>query len=450
MSRRLFGTDGVRGTANREPVTAGTALCLAQAAACLFRRGEHRHSVVVARDTRLSGAMLESALTAGFTAMGLDVILAGALPTPAVAQLTRSLRADLGVMISASHNPYPDNGIKFFGPHGFKLTDEEEAAIEARMAAPFDDALAAPAGIGRVERMEDAGGRYIEQVKASFPAELSLSGLRLVVDCAHGAAYRVAPRVLWELGAEVIPIGVDPTGLNINEKLGATHPEAVQAAVRDHGADIGIALDGDADRLFLADEQGRAVDGDQIMALIGASLAEQGRLRGGGVVSTVMSNMGLERYLNGRGLGLVRTAVGDRYVVEHMRRHGFNVGGEQSGHIVLMDHGTTGDGLLAALQVLAEIQRRQRPASEVLRRFDTVPQLQRTVRFDPDRGRPALDGAAVTEAVRAAEAALGSTGRVLIRPSGTEPVIRVMVEGDDADQVRHLADGIAAVIARSA
>jgi phosphoglucosamine mutase len=455
MSRKLFGTDGIRGTANTEPMTAETALKAAMAAALHFRRGDHRHTVVIAKDTRLSGYMLEPALTAGFISMGMDVILVGPLPTPAVAMLTRSMRADLGVMLSASHNPFQDNGIKLFGPDGYKLSDEFEAEIEARMAQPFAPDLAGPRDLGRAQRMEDAFGRYIEVVKSSFPRGLRLDGMKIVIDCAHGAAYKVAPRVLYELGAEVITLFNQPNGFNINDKCGATSPASMRAAVVEHKADLGIALDGDADRLILADETGTQIDGDQIMTLIGQSWAESGRLRGGGVVATVMSNMGMELHLKKLGLSLARTAVGDRYVVEHMREHGFNVGGEQSGHVVLSDFATTGDGLLAALQVLACIRQSGRPASDVLRVFQPLPQLLKNVRYDASTGIRPLDAETVKAAIKAGEEKLAGVGRVLIRKSGTEPLIRVMAEGEDdalvtrvvddiCDAVRHVTHSVAA------
>jgi phosphoglucosamine mutase len=450
MSRKLFGTDGIRGTANTEPMTAETALKAAMAAALQFRRGDHRHTVVIAKDTRLSGYMLEPALTAGFISMGMDVILVGPLPTPAVAMLTRSMRADLGVMLSASHNPYHDNGIKLFGPDGYKLSDEIERAIEERMAQPFAVDLASPHDLGRAQRMEDASGRYIEVVKSSFPRGLRLDGMKIVIDCAHGAAYKVAPRVLYELGAEVVTLFNQPNGFNINDKCGATAPAAMRAAVLEHKADIGISLDGDADRLILADETGTQIDGDQIMALIGASWSESGRLRGGGVVATVMSNMGMELYLKGLGLSLARTAVGDRYVVEHMREHGFNVGGEQSGHVVLSDFATTGDGLLAALQVLACIRKAERPASEVLRVFKPLPQLLKNVRYDAGTGVQPLEDGHVKAAIAEGESRLAERGRVLIRKSGTEPLIRVMAEGEDEGLVKHVVDDICAAVRSAA
>ncbi|MGQ9365950.1 phosphoglucosamine mutase [Azospirillum sp. A39] len=444
MTRHLFGTDGIRGTANTEPMTAETALRVAMATALQFRRGDHRHRVVIGKDTRLSGYLLEPALTAGFISMGMDVVLVGPLPTPAVAMLTRSLRADMGVMISASHNPYQDNGIKLFGPDGYKLSDEVESAIEARMGQPFGPDLAGSAALGRASRMEDAPGRYIEYVKNTFPRGLRLDGLKIVVDCAHGAAYRVAPNVLYELGAEVVPIGVKPDGLNINKGCGATATGLLQETVVAEGADLGIALDGDADRLIMVDEHGRAIDGDQLMALVASSWAKAQTLKGGGLVATVMSNLGLERHLQGLGLTLVRTPVGDRYVVEHMREKGYNVGGEQSGHIVLSDYSTTGDGLIAALQVLAVIQAAGRPASEVCRLFAPVPQKLTNVRFAA--GSTPLEHALVREAIRAGEGRLQGCGRVLIRKSGTEPVIRVMAEGDDEALVERIVADIAAAI----
>lgn len=444
MTRHLFGTDGIRGTANTEPMTADIALRVAMATALQFRRGDHRHRVVIGKDTRLSGYLLEPALTAGFISMGMDVVLVGPLPTPAVAMLTRSLRADMGVMISASHNPYQDNGIKLFGPDGYKLSDEMEMAIEARMALPFTPDLAGPADLGRASRLDDATGRYIEYVKNTFPRGLRLDGLKIVVDCANGAAYKVAPKVLYELGAEVIPMGVSPNGTNINDGCGATATRALQERVVAEGADLGIALDGDADRLIMVDEAGRKIDGDQVMGLVATSWAREQTLRGGGLVATVMSNLGLERYLQGLGLELVRTPVGDRYVVEHMREHGYNVGGEQSGHIVLSDYTTTGDGLLAALQVLAVIQTSGRAVSEVCRVFDAVPQKLTNVRFAS--GPAPLAIPAVVEAIRDGEARLAGSGRLLIRKSGTEPLIRVMAEGDDATLVDSVVGDIVTAI----
>ncbi|HYF09817.1 MAG TPA: phosphoglucosamine mutase [Acetobacteraceae bacterium] len=441
--RRLFGTDGIRGTANTAPMDAATALRLGQAAGRYFNRGTHRHRVVIGKDTRLSGYMLEPALTAGFIGAGMDVVLVGPLPTPAIAQLTRSLRADLGVMISASHNPYEDNGIKLFGPDGLKLSDAQEAGIEALMAGDLATALVPPARLGRASRLEDAPGRYIEAAKASFPRGQTLEGLRIVVDCAHGAAYRVAPTVLWELGAEVVPIGVAPDGLNINRGVGSTSTGHLAEMVRERRADLGIALDGDADRVVLIDDQGRIVDGDQILALIARSWHRQGRLAGGAVVATVMSNMGLERSLDALGLGLLRTPVGDRYVGERMREAGCNVGGEQSGHMILTDFGTTGDGLVAALQVLSVLVEEGRPASEALRVFSPLPQRLVNVRY---AGESPLQDARVAEAIAEHEKRLGSRGRVLIRASGTEPVIRVMAEAEDEALVRQTVDALAAAI----
>ncbi|RJT24942.1 phosphoglucosamine mutase [Chakrabartia godavariana] len=437
MGRKFFGTDGIRGLTNSKVMSAEMAMKVGMAAGAHFVRGDHRHRVVVGKDTRLSGYMLEDALVAGFTSVGMDVVQIGPMPTPAVAMLTRSMRADLGVMISASHNPYHDNGIKLFGPDGYKLSDADEHAIEALIEGT--PSLAAPDKIGRARRVEDARGRYIHFAKSCFPEDLRLDGLKIVIDCAHGAAYNVAPSALWELGADIIPLGVTPDGLNINDKCGSTHPELLQETVVASGADIGIALDGDADRLIIVDERGRVVDGDQIMALIGASWARSGTLKGGGVVATVMSNLGLERFLQGQGLTLERTAVGDRYVLERMRAGGFNVGGEQSGHMILSDYGTTGDGLVAALQVLAELVRTGKSASEVLHQFEPVPQLLKNVRFSG--GKP-LEADSVKRVIADAEAELNGSGRLVIRPSGTEPVIRVMAEGDDAGQVERVVDTI--------
>jgi phosphoglucosamine mutase len=442
--RRLFGTDGIRGTANTDPMTAETALRLGQAAGLLFVRGSHRHRVVVGKDTRLSGYMIEPALVAGFIGAGMDVTLVGPLPTPAIAMLTRSLRADLGVMISASHNPFEDNGIKLFGPDGFKLSDATEAEIEALMAADLSGRLAAPAALGRASRLTDAAGRYIEGAKATFPRGQTLEGLRIVVDCANGAGYRVAPTVLWELGATVIPLGVAPDGFNINQGCGSTVPEHLCAEVVSHGAHLGIALDGDADRLLLSDERGRLVDGDQILALAARTWQRAGRLRGGAVAATVMSNLGLERFLQGQGLELRRTRVGDRYVVERMRAEGLNLGGEQSGHIILSDFSTTGDGLVAALQVLAAVVEQQRPASETCCLFEPLPQKLRSVRFT---GASPLQHPRVIAAVAEAEAALALTGRLLMRESGTEPVVRVMAEGEDEALVSSIVDQLCAEIA---
>ena len=430
--RRLFGTDGIRGTANVDPMTAETALQLGQAAGLLFVRGDHRHQVVIGKDTRLSGYMIEPALVAGFIGAGMDVTLVGPLPTPAIAMLTRSLRADLGVMISASHNGFEDNGIKLFGPDGYKLSDATELEIELLMAADRSHRMAAPTKLGRAARLNDAGGRYIESAKATFPRGRTLEGMRIVVDCANGAGYRVAPTVLWELGATIIPVGVEPDGFNINKGCGSTVPGYLCGKVLEHKADLGIALDGDADRLLLSNERGELVDGDQILGLIAQSWSRAGRLTGGGVVATVMSNLGLERFLAGQGLDLHRTKVGDRYVVEQMRAGGFNVGGEQSGHMILSDYATTGDGLVAALQVLAVLVEQGRPASEACRLFDPLPQRLSNVRFI---GPAPLHHPHVLAAVAAAEAELGTTGRLLLRPSGTEPVVRVMAEGEDSAMV---------------
>jgi len=445
MGRKFFGTDGIRGRTNAGVMTAATAMKVGQAAGTYFQCGEHRHRVVIGKDTRLSGYMLENAMTAGFTSVGMDVVLLGPMPTPAIALLTREMRADVGVMISASHNPFEDNGIKLFGPDGFKLSDDAEEAIESMLED--DLPLAAAEEVGRARRIDDARGRYIHAVKASLPHDVRLDGLRIVLDCANGAAYQVAPSVLWELGAEVIAIGVEPNGKNINLGVGSTHLDAIKAKVREVRADIGIALDGDADRLIVVDEKSHTVDGDQIMALIGSRLAEQGQLRGGGVVATVMSNLGLERYLNARGLDLVRTAVGDRHVLERMREGGYNVGGEQSGHMILTDHSTTGDGTIAALQVLAALVASGKPASETLHLFDPVPQLLRNVRFAG--GKP-LENDTVKAVIAEAEADLAGKGRLVIRPSGTEPVIRVMAEGDDAKQVATLVEKICAAVRKVA
>jgi phosphoglucosamine mutase len=426
-------------------MTAAMAMKVGMAAGAYFQRGDHKHRVLIGKDTRLSGYMLESALVAGFTSAGMDVIMVGPLPTPAVAMLTQTMRADIGVMISASHNPFADNGIKLFGPDGYKLSDEAELTIEGLIDS--DVPLAPAAQIGRARRIDDAQGRYIHFAKNTFPTDLRLDGLRVVIDCANGAAYKVAPSALWELGADIIAIGVTPNGVNINNGVGSTAPQTLSETVVASGADIGIALDGDADRLIVVDEQGRVVDGDQLMATIAAGWARRGRLAGGGLVATVMSNLGLERHLKAQGLGLVRTAVGDRYVLEKMRSSGFNVGGEQSGHIILSDYGTTGDGLVAALQVLAELKRAGAPASEVLHRFEPLPQLLKNVRFAG--GKP-LEAQSVKDAIAAAEAELAGTGRLVIRPSGTEPVIRVMAEGDDARQVETLVDRICDAVRQAA
>jgi phosphoglucosamine mutase len=446
MTRKFFGTDGIRGTTNAEPMTAQTALAVGMAAGAHFLRGDHRHRVVIGKDTRLSGYMMESALVAGFTSVGMDVVLLGPMPTPAVAMLTRSMRADLGVMISASHNQFADNGIKLFGPEGYKLSDEAERAIEKRMEQ--GPKLAKSAEIGRARRIDDARGRYIQFAKDTFPEQLRLDGLKVVVDCANGAAYQVAPEALWELGADVIPLGVKPDGLNINEECGSTHPGLLQETVVASGADIGLALDGDADRLIVADETGRLVDGDQLMALIALGLKKRGALKGDAVIATVMSNLGLERKLGEAGLTLIRTQVGDRYVLEEMRRSGCNVGGEQSGHIILTDHATTGDGLVAGLQVLAALVQAKAPASELLRQFEPLPQLLKNVRFNG--GSEPLEADSVRKRIAAAEAELEGRGRLVIRKSGTEPLIRVMAEGDDAALVERLVDDICEAVQSAA
>ena len=446
-ARRLFGTDGIRGTANAAPMNAETALRLGQAAGLLFTRGPHRHRVVIGKDTRLSGYMIEPALTAGFIGAGMDVTLVGPLPTPAIAMLTRSLRADLGVMISASHNPFQDNGIKLFGPDGFKLSDATEREIEALMAIDLGPRLAPAAKLGRAARLDDAAGRYIEAAKATFPRGLRLDDLKIVVDCANGAAYRVAPTILWELGATVVPVGVAPDGFNINRGCGSTAPASLCAQVVEHGAHLGLALDGDADRLLISDEHGELIDGDQILALIARSWAGADRLRGSGIAATVMSNLGLERFLAGHGLGLDRTPVGDRYVAERMRAQGMNVGGEQSGHVILSDFATTGDGLVAALQVLAVVVERGRPASEVCRVFTPLPQRLKNVRF---AGTSPLGDVQIQAAIRSAEATLNGHGRLLIRESGTEPMIRVMAEAEDEAVVTRLVDDLCAIITSAA
>jgi len=446
MSRRFFGTDGIRGRTNKAPMTAEMAMRVGMAAGRHFLRGDHRHRVVIGKDTRLSGYMIENALVAGFTSVGMDVVQFGPIPTPAVAMLAASMRADLGVMISASHNPYFDNGIKLFGPDGYKLSDADEMKIEALIESG-DIPLADAPKIGRARRVEDGRGRYIHFVKSTFPHHLRLDGLKIALDCANGAAYNTAPSTLWELGAELVTVGVEPNGTNINDGCGSTAPMLLQETVVASGADIGIALDGDADRLIVVDETGAIVDGDQIMALIGSSWARAGTLRGGGVVATVMSNLGLERFLNGQGIDLVRTKVGDRYVLEAMRAGGCNVGGEQSGHMILSDYATTGDGTIAALQVLAAIVASGKPASEVLRQFEPVPQLLKNVRFSG--GRP-LEAESVKAVIAEAEQALEGTGRLVIRPSGTEPVIRVMAEGDDAGQVRRVVERICEAVAGAA
>jgi phosphoglucosamine mutase len=449
MASRYFGTDGIRGLANKSPMTSEVALRVGMAAGRVFscNGSVHRHRVVIGKDTRLSGYMIESALMSGFTSVGMDVFLLGPMPTPAVAMLTRSLRADLGVMISASHNPYEDNGIKMFDPDGYKLRDETEQQIEQLIDADSATLLAEADKIGRATRVESAQERYIEFAKRTLPRNLRLDGLRIVIDCANGAGYKVAPEALWELGAEVIKIGVEPNGRNINLKCGSTAPEALCEKVREVRADIGIALDGDADRVVIVDEKSHIVDGDQLLAVIADSWHRRGRLAGGGVVATVMSNLGLERYLQEAGLSLVRTAVGDRYVVEHMRKHGYNVGGEQSGHIVLSDFTTTGDGLVSALQVLATVVSTGKPVSEVCSRFRPLPQILKNVRYA--NGQP-LDDLRVRRVIEGAKERLGQAGRVVIRPSGTEPVIRVMAEGDDEGLVKSVVGEIVDAVTQAA
>ncbi|MBK5959070.1 phosphoglucosamine mutase [Rhodoplanes elegans] len=445
MARKYFGTDGIRGRANGV-ITADLALRVGQATGLVFRRGEHRHRVVIGKDTRLSGYMIETAMVAGFTSVGFDVLLLGPMPTPAVAMLTRSMRADLGVMISASHNPFDDNGIKLFGPDGFKLSDADELEIEAMIDADLTKKFAKSAALGRAKRIEGVHDRYIEFAKRTLPRAMSLDGLRVVVDCANGAAYRVVPEALWELGAEVISIGVDPDGLNINRECGSTSPQALRAKVRELRADVGIALDGDADRVVMVDEQGHLIDGDQLLAVIAESWLEDGRLSKPGIVATVMSNLGLERHLAGKGLSLVRTAVGDRYVLEQMREQGYNLGGEPSGHIILSDYATTGDGFVAALQVLACVKKLDQPMSAVCRRFEPLPQVTKNVRYAKGTaGRP-TEHEKVKGAIADAETRLNGHGRLIVRPSGTEPVIRVTGEGDDAELIEAVVDDIVGAI----
>jgi phosphoglucosamine mutase len=447
MTRKYFGTDGIRGRTNSHPMTADMAMRVGMAAGKKFLRGDHRHRVVIGKDTRLSGYMMEAALEAGFTSVGMDVVLVGPMPTPAVAMLTRSMRADLGVMISASHNKFQDNGIKLFGPDGYKLSDEDEIEIERLLESDLSDMLAEPEKIGRARKIEDARGRYIHFAKATFPEHLRLDGLKLVIDCAHGAAYNVAPSALWELGAEVIALGVTPNGTNINKDCGSTHPEAMIAKVIETGAHAGIALDGDADRLIMVDEKGQVIDGDQLMGLITRSFQRAERLRGGGLVATVMSNLGLERFVDGLGLHLKRTKVGDRYVLEAMRALGYNVGGEQSGHMILSDYSTTGDGLLAALQVLAVVIDEGRPVSEVCHLFDPFPQLLKNVRF---AGGQPLEDPKVQAVIADVEKRLGNRGRLVIRKSGTEPLIRVMAEADDEALVESAVDAVCDAVKQAA
>jgi len=445
MSRTYFGTDGIRGVANRF-ITPELALKVGQAAGLVFQRGDHRHRVVIGKDTRLSGYMIEYAMVAGFTSVGMDPLILGPIPTPAVGMLTRSMRADLGVMISASHNAYEDNGIKLFGPDGYKLSDEVEREIEALLGQDLSDRLSKSPALGRAKRVDDVRARYIEFAKRTLPRNVSLDGLRIVVDCANGAAYRTAPEALWELGAEVFAIGCEPNGLNINRDVGSTAPAALSAKVREMRADIGIALDGDADRVLIVDERGHLVDGDQLMAVVATSWKEDQTLSKPGVVATVMSNLGLERYLGGVGLTLERTAVGDRYVLERMRSEGYNVGGEQSGHIILSDYTTTGDGLVAAMQVLAVVKKKNRPVSEVCHLFEPLPQILKNVRVR----KTVLDRPPIARSIDEARERLGASGRLLIRPSGTEPVIRVMGEGDDRELVEKVVDDVCGLLSDAA
>ncbi|MBL8644964.1 MAG: phosphoglucosamine mutase [Rhodospirillaceae bacterium] len=450
-SRRLFGTDGVRGLANTEPMTAEIATRIGMAAGHYFRRGEHRHTVVIGKDTRLSGYLLEPALTAGFISVGMDVVLVGPIPTPGIAMLTKSLRADLGVMLSASHNPYHDNGIKLFGPDGYKLSDAIEVEMEALITGDLSHARAAPAKLGRAKRLDDAGGRYIEFTKATFPRGLRLDGLKIVVDCAHGAAYKIAPAVFWELGAQVVKVGVEPDGFNINDKCGSLHPDRMRELVVSHNAHLGLALDGDADRVLLCDEHGAMIDGDQVLGVIAKQWQQDGQLEGNAVVATVMSNLGLERYLKSLGLGLKRTSVGDRYVVEEMKAGGFNLGGEQSGHIIMGRHATTGDGIIAALQVLAALVQSKKPASQAIRVFNAVPQKLQNVRLkDGVKADDILGLATVKAAIGDVEKRLNGKGRLLIRKSGTEPLIRIMAEADDAKEVDAVVALLADTISKAA
>ena len=446
MGRKYFGTDGIRGKANAI-ITPELALRVGQAAGLAFQRGEYRHRVVIGKDTRLSGYMIENAMVAGFTSVGLDVLLLGPMPTPAVAMLTRSMRCDLGVMISASHNGFEDNGIKLFGPDGYKLSDEIEAEIGALLDQDLASRLSGSRELGRAKRIESVHARYIEFAKRTLPRGLSLDGMRVVVDCAHGAAYKVAPEALWELGAEVIVIGVDPDGFNINKECGSTEPQALIAKVKEMRADVGIALDGDADRVLIVDERGHLVDGDQLMGVVATRWHDDKLLSQPGIVATIMSNLGLERYLNGIGLLLARTAVGDRYVLEHMRQHGYNLGGEQSGHIIMSDYTTTGDGLVAALQLLAVVKRTERPVSEVCHCFEPLPQILKNVRYE--NGEP-LTAENVVMAIESGRGRLGKEGRLVIRPSGTEPVIRVMGEGDNRDLVERVVNDIVEALTQAA
>ncbi|MSO98842.1 MAG: phosphoglucosamine mutase [Rhodospirillaceae bacterium] len=450
-TRRLFGTDGVRGLANADPMTADVAMRIGMAAGHRFTRGDHRHSVVIGKDTRLSGYLIEPALTAGFISVGMDVVLVGPIPTPGIAMLTRSLRADLGVMISASHNPYHDNGIKLFGPDGFKLSDAIESEIEALVDGDLSATRAPSAKLGRAKRLDDAAGRYIEFAKATFPRGLRLDGLKIVVDCAHGAAYKIAPAVFWELGAQVVKVGVDPDGFNVNRDCGSLHPERMRELVVSHNAHLGLALDGDADRVLLCDEHGNMIDGDQVLAVIANQLRRDRQLEGGGVVATVMSNLGLERYLGSIGLTMKRTAVGDRYVVEAMRNGGYNLGGEQSGHIIMGKHATTGDGIIAGLQVLAALVQSGKPASETLRMFSPVPQKLQNVKLPAGKDADAILAAKpVTAAIADVEKKLFGKGRLLIRKSGTEALIRIMAEADDAAEVDRIVASLSETISKAA
>ncbi len=446
-TRKYFGTDGIRGTANRFPMTADIAQRLGMAAGHYFNRGDHRHRVVIAKDTRLSGYMIENALTSGFLAMGMDVLLVGPMPTPAVAFLARAMRADLGVMISASHNPYQDNGLKLFGPDGYKLSDEVELEIESHMDDDLSALYADPEKVGRAKRLDDAPGRYIEFVKSTFPKHLRLDGMKIVIDCANGAGYQVGPIILWELGAEVVSIHVSPNGTNINKECGSTHPESLAAAVLREGAHIGIALDGDADRLTVVDEKGQVKDGDQLMAMIADYANRHDTLKGKAIAATLMSNLGLERFLRARGMAMHRTKVGDRYVMEAMKEHGLNIGGEQSGHLILGDHSTTGDALVAALQILAAVMEDGRPASAALHLFDPVPQILKNVRF---QGGDPLARAEVKAHIAQLEKELGAAGRIVVRKSGTEPLLRIMIEGENQASITQMADALAATIAQKA
>jgi len=448
MAGKYFGTDGIRGRANTPPITPEIALKVGMAAGLVFKKGEHRNRVAIGKDTRLSGYMIENALVAGFTSVGMDVLVTGPVPTPGIAMLTRSMRCDLGVMISASHNPFHDNGIKLFGPDGHKMSDADEARIEKLIDSDLGKRLAGAKDLGRARRIDGASERYVEFAKRTLPRSLSLDGIRAVIDCANGAAYKVAPLALQELGAETITIGVEPNGLNINHEVGSTAPAALAAKVREMRADIGIALDGDADRVVVTDEKGRIVDGDQLMAAVAQSWAAEGRLAKPGIVATVMSNLGLERYLAGIGLGLIRTAVGDRYVADAMREQGYNLGGEQSGHIILSDYTTTGDGLVAALQLLAVVKNSGKPVSEVCHRFEPLPQVLRSVRTQ--NGRRPLESGEVKKMIDEASGRLGEHGRLLVRPSGTEPVIRVMAEGDDREMITAIVDDLVAVLSEAA